>query len=190
MKMKNIKGLVLMEALMAIALLSIATTVMGGIVRDSISTTTLSKDYLSAHNLSIEAMESMKNIRDTNWLIHPSDKNCWLAIDPTAANVVCPADQMSVGVNYVTARTDNGSFKLTTVAGQNLDLEKNPKDKGPYKVAGDFGGADFYRSVKLLGVTKAGASVKSASFEVRVEWERGKKNSKLVRNFVLYNYIK
>ncbi len=175
---------------MAIALLSMATTIMGGIVRDSVSTTALSKDYLQAHNLSIETMESLKNIRDTNWLIHPSDKTCWLAFDPTAEVVDCPNSQIKESVNYITARTDKGSFKLTTIAGQNLDLENKPQDKGPYKVEGDFGGADFYRSVKMLGQTKDGDLVKSASFEVRIEWERGKKGAKLLRNFVLYNYKK
>lgn len=190
MKTKNIKGLVLLEALMAIALLSTASTVMGGILRDSVSTTALSRDYVQAYNLSTEAVESIKDIRDTNWLIHPTDNSCWLVIDPTANGVNCAASQAIEGVNYVTERTEKGSFKLVAVAGQNLDLEKNLNGATPYKLSSDSNAAIFYRSVRMTGLKKVGDIIKSASFDVLVEWKRGNKNAKIIRTFTLHNFMK
>lgn len=189
MKIKNQKGLVLTEALMTIALLSVASTIMGGMYKDAISATTISKDYLTGRNFAIETMESLRNIRDTNWLKHPANKDCWLLADPYVNNTNCSSGLVVKDTNYKPVKMADGRFKLESVTGQNLDLEKNPNDKSKYKIEGDFGGASFYRSVQLLKPALFNKAVAGAYMRVIIEWERGNKTHKLSRDFVLYNYI-
>lgn len=196
--LKNKFGLILSEALLAIAMLSIGSLIVGTIINNAISTTTLSKNYLIAQNLATEAVEAVKSIRDTNWLLYSDDKSCWLS---TAAE--CDTKVADEG-NYI-AKKDNNRWKLENKPGE-LDLTTNENyllyinilypgdDENEYNtyVHDNVGPKSiFYRGIHFTEIVdEAPAGVEDyATFEVTVEWKEGAKVRSLKRSVTLYNDV-
>jgi len=83
--MKSLKqkaGLILVEAIMAVSMMGIGVVILGSIINSGVDTLELSRDYLTAQNLATEGVEIIKGIRDTNWLLKPNDRSCWLRLSP------------------------------------------------------------------------------------------------------------
>lgn len=199
---KNSKnsGMILTEALVAVATLATGVIILSSIINNSISSTIVSKDYLIAQNLLTESVEAVKNIRDTNWLIRPDKKECWLMTDPDNPN--CDAALPEKNSNYVTVFGNSG-WKLHKIAnGDGLDLASSQAalTAPPYRVYQKAIMADtkqyvnaenalqdsskFYRTVKFSNV-----SIDSAFFEAKVQWADGAKVRTVSRSFTMYNYL-
>ena len=80
----NIKGVILAEALISVAMLIIASVAMTTVLTNAVNASNSSKNFLIAENLLIEGIEAVKNIRNSNWLIRPIEKACWLIPDPAS----------------------------------------------------------------------------------------------------------
>ncbi len=197
-------GLVMAEALVAVASLVIATVVLSTILSNARTATSTSRDYLIAQNLITESIEAVKNVRDTNWLLYPSRRECWLVIGDCPDND--PAT-INAEANYLTTEI-NGKWQLeykqiNNQAGQpgKLDIETNAAS-----VSGNFvlhldpnnnryvsstvdgvnNPSRFYRSVFVKSVD---ANDDKAVFEVKVEWRDGAKVRGVTRKFTIYNYL-
>jgi len=183
------EGLVLTEALMAVAMLLVGTIVVGTIINNALKTMALSKTFLVAQNIATEGVEAVRNIRNTNWLKNPKDKNCWLIINPEQG---CTNGVVALEVEnafYVPVKSLGGKWSLDTVDNA-LDWENNPNTDplDPYQVELNGEKVDYYRSVKFNDIETVDGDDVSANYTVKVEWKVGKKVYKLERTSVIYNY--
>lgn len=193
------------EALVAIATLIVGTFALSTIVSNAVSATSTSRDYLLAQNLITEAAEAVKNVRDSNWLIYPSKKECWLMLDPGTVlladcDTASPALSVTASGNYLA--TPGDGWVLEAVAGEPLNLEINEISEsdhyilyiqgavGQYEYVsssvpiGDGDPSGFYRSIVFTALTDD-----SAQFEVTVQWRNGAKVRSITRKFTIYNYL-
>ena len=198
----KISGMILTEALVAVATLATGVIILSSIINNAISSTIVSKDYLVAQNLLTESVEAVKNIRDTNWLIRPDKKECWMMTDPNdyVANPNCDAALPEENSNYVSIFGNNGWSLKKIANGAGLDLTSNQAAlKAPYRLYQiDVAGAKkfvssanvlpdstkFYRAVKFSNV-----SMDSIEFEAKVQWLDGAKTRTVSRSFKMYNYL-
>jgi len=118
------KGFTLMEAIVAIFLLTVGIIGVSILITNTISSTRISTDKLIASYLAQEGIEIVRNIRDTNWLEpshsppapHPWDEGlttCGGACDATTGNG-CIADYISSADSHP---------NLTTYTGQVLNID-------------------------------------------------------------------
>lgn len=189
MKIKlNKSGLILTEALLAIAMLSIGSLVLASIVQNAVRTTVLSRNYLIAQNLATEGIEAIKSVRDTNWLLQADEPECWLEMEPDSDGV-CAGEMMIVG-SYRPQEASGKWYVDNGVMGI-LDLEDGDDSeyqlyvnngRYSYNVIGES--TIFYRGVNVISLV----GTESAVFEIVVEWKEGQKVRSLKRELLLYNF--
>jgi hypothetical protein len=194
-------GMVLTEALVAIATLAMGVMALGTITQNSIATTILAKDYLVARGLAKEGEEIVKNIRLTNRMKRPTLSNCWLLPDVSGSCSINtnPSDYMKANHHFV-AYLKNGAWMLEDKsndlpdpdlpkASTNIPFQLFSDDNGFYpqpqsiKPAGATG-SKFYRSIKPTVVTDD-----TATFEIKVQWKDGAKTREINRFITMYNYL-
>lgn len=194
-------GLVLTEALIAVATLAFGVVALGSITNNAISTAILSKDYLVAGGLVKEGVEAVKDIRYSNWLLKPNDTaTCWLRLVPD--NTSDPNCGYTASTTNYIVTSNNGSWSMQSAGGAvlNLDSESNPRytlylDSNP-DTAGYYASLSnlaansttitasrYYRSVNFTKVDS-----NSATFTVTVEWKDGAKTRDLNKTITIYNY--
>lgn len=66
--MKTKKGFSLLEVIIALTIITITFVGVSGLVSSNIKTNVLNQSYLTANYLSAEALEIVRNMRDSNWL--------------------------------------------------------------------------------------------------------------------------
>ena len=197
-------GIVLAEALVAIATLAMGVLALGTITQNSIATTVLAKDYLVARGLAKEGEEAVKNIRLTNWMLKPAPNDtvkCWLRITPS--NSVDPNCNTSAATGkYYISILSNGIWTLQNGGITALDLDKSPAstnqqfvmylDPTGYsssltaKTGTGVSVSKFYRSVYL---TNLAADNSAATFNIKVQWKDGAKTMEINRSITMYNYL-
>jgi type II secretory pathway pseudopilin PulG len=198
--LKNKSGLILAEALLAIAMLAIGSLVVASIIQSALTTTALSKNYLIAQNLATEAMEAVKSVRDTNWLLQADAPECWLELVPDSDGV---CGDVAVDGGYYIPKEQDGKWVLddnglTAV----LDLSDVVDDEGYRLKIDTFSGYDryvysvtgddsiFYRGISAVDIIDdpMDGVEDYAVLEVVVEWKEGQKIRSFTRDFILYNY--
>lgn len=185
-------GMVLTEALVAIATLAMGVMALGTITQNSIATTILAKDYLVARGLAKEGEEIVKNIRLTNRMQKPSDSTCWLRPDVASA---C-SSKMTAN-NYFIASLNASSIWVLTDKGSTLPNPDTPgiSSTGIFRLYSDANGyyptakagttaSKFYRSIKPTVLTDD-----TATFEIKVQWKDGAKTREINRFITMYNYL-
>lgn len=195
---KNIRGLILAEALVAAATLVSGVIIVGIITSNAITTTVVSEDYLVAQNLLIEGEEILKVIRNTNWMNFPDDKTCWL----TKGKNCSPSSKIAAVSTY-TPIFENGGWKLTsnsdcsaadftTKPVCSLSLKSMTLLDGttfqqyiPYEASLDK--SKFYRAIKAIEVS---SNQSKATFEIRIQWNDGAKLREIKRLVHLFNHVK
>lgn len=187
-------GFVLAECLVAIASLATAAIVAGFITTSAMSTAGLSRDYLIAGNLATEGIEAVKSLRDTNWMLYPDKKQCWLVLGACTSPPTLPANNS----NYIIVLS-NGVLQLIKSGGNSpLDLDSSSVlNKTPYRLyiensryvgypappAGATA-SKYFRSVKFVDVTNDAATV-----EVKMQWKEGVKTREISKKITLNNYL-
>lgn len=123
----NKKGETLIEVIAALTSLVLAGIAAMTLIISVMTSTAISKEYLVAQNLAREGIEGVTNIRDTNWLLFPSEKkDCWIVIDSSA----CPGTGPSIGADYLLIKAPEGNFELDGNKGQwNEDMNNNQNFK-------------------------------------------------------------
>jgi len=194
MKKHNKKlGIILTETLIAIGMIAVGVVISSSIINSSITTIKTAQNFLTAQNLITEGIESVKNIRNTNWLKNPNESSCWLRTDVTIDDC-SSATFPNTTDNYI---ADNGSgiWKITEVSAQELDLSgTNVTGQELYRLYIDDNGlytnnasgntsSNFYRSVKFTKIT-----ADQAEFEIKVQWKDGVKIVGATRKYLMANY--
>jgi len=172
------KGETLLEVLLALTILTIASLASTNMIVTSLQANTFNKDTLIALNLAQEGVEYMRNLRDTNWLRFSADtQHCWL-VKPSAstcspANLLQPAptnygyalgDQLSTvvynpGADLTDGVGQDSFFQLKyfdldpTINSDNIGNKTDDKDYigSFYTGAGvtESGSTKYYRSIQL-----------------------------------------
>lgn len=198
------------EALVAIATLIVGTFALSTIVSNAVSATSTSRDYLLAQNLITEAIEAVKNVRDSNWLIYPSRKECWLTLDPDIETFPlsdCDSAPVVSSGDFLATQSGDSWLLEDSSSPQSLNLTTNTAaGSAPYALhiqsIGDQheyvsstvinnNPSGFYRSIKFTALNDPdGDSIDdSAEFEVTVAWRNGAKVRSIIRKFTIYNYL-
>lgn len=177
------RGIVLAEALVSIAILLVATTIVSSIISDGLKANAVARDYLVAQNLATEAVEVVKSVKQTNILNHPLEPECW--------NGSCDDVAFVADTSFVALRDDSGHWVLEEVGG-NLDLSQSINDQvktnfgmhfhdGQYLHSANWrnwgGEPQFYREVRFTEVDDD-----SATFEVKVQWFEGSELRTITRS--------
>lgn len=192
---KKNRGMILTEVLVAIGGLMTALFVLSSIMSSAWSTVAASKNMLIAQNLATEAIEGVKNLRDTNKLLVPNDKTCWLRTDPSAAD--CSVKAVA-GSSYVVKQNSTSQWMIFGGYLQMLDInDAGGIDGGDgdyllkisevgglngYTHDGALGNSIFYRGVRFDEVTDL-----SATFEVLVQWMEGAKVKEIYKQVTISN---
>lgn len=198
---KNTEGLILLESLVAIALLTMAVFVLSAIFNNATSSIRVARNYLIGQNLMIEGMEVVKNIRDSNSMIAPNDPECWLFLSPKdlveaveAGDVNCNVGVVTHNERYIIVE-ESGVWKL--VSGGDVDADYRLHRAGGIPAAteevadrliqgkGLSGGETiFYRSIDFDKTNNS-----SAEFTVRVWWREGAGERETKDTFTLHNRL-
>lgn len=194
--MRAKKGLILTEVLVAIGGLLSAIFLLTSIINSADVTGINSRNVMIAKNLALEAIEGVKNLRDTNKLLVPNDKTCWLRTDPSAVDCNTKA---ALGRSYVVKQNSTGYWTLFGDYSQMLNIDDASgidavdKDyllkisdvggmlKG-YTHDGTLGDSMFYRGVQFNVVEE-----KFATFEVLVQWMEGVKVKEIRKQVTVFN---
>ena len=192
-------GLILTEALLAVTLLTIGGIALGVTINNAIQVTAISRNFMIGQNLVTEAIEAVKNVRDTNWLMHPQNPELWLCLVP-AQN--CQTTVRSTTPTLLAENTDsrwNLKYALST---DDLSLENYSQQQKEYRLwlakvdthAGSYwryvpstsaditSESPYYRRIKFLSV-----NAESATFEVKVQWYEGVKVRTISKTYVISN---
>lgn len=197
-KIQKKSGIIMTEALLAVALMATGVLILGGIITSAISTTKLSKDYMVAQNLASEAVEGIKNIRSTNWLVSPNDGTCWFSLEG-----VCGPNPIKGSSYTVNLKDDKWVMKYeanpleitntttkSSVDNYLLYIEEITEGETKYSQYQSFANSNvsstpsrFYRGVYVKEFKD-----EFADFEIKVQWKDGVKTRTLVRDLTLFNY--
>lgn len=194
------------EALMAVALLAAGAVILSTITTNAVTATKVSQDYLIAQNLVTEGLEAVKSVRDTNSLLQPDDRTCWLTLALDASAASCSSYlKATTGRNYLAYNDGSGKWKLVNYSTTPLDVNGVESVQKWYRMhllnglyrqsTNLLSGATatkFYRSVTFPTITDSDPlepGSDSAVVKVEVQWKDGQKVHSIIRNMVLYNYL-
>jgi prepilin-type N-terminal cleavage/methylation domain-containing protein len=174
MKFKNSNsGFTLLEAIVAISVISIGVVGVMNIVPQLFSAISINSSRLTAAYLAQEGIEIVRNIRDTNWL---------QARDPTKSSpwddgLVCASPPCEWQGDYTTVTfTDTEDFEKCTDSGYNC----HPYDDARLKIDGGFyrysssGTETPFR--RKITIEPEGSDILKITVEVSWE-ERGRSHS-------------
>jgi prepilin-type N-terminal cleavage/methylation domain-containing protein len=162
----------LVESLVAISILLIATVGPLSIVASSIATANLAKDQVVAYYLAQEAIEMVRNIRETNAIVSPGN---WLNnLYPTCQNgCAINAIDNPIPVPTACATIDSDNCKLYKVEdgsnGQIIQVyTHDPLAAGAVPTT-------FYRRIVItpVSITPTGTDDDEAEVKVEVKWKTG-----------------
>ncbi len=135
---KNKKGFTLIESLVAVTMLSIVISAIMSLAQSSIASNTYAQAQVTANYLAGEAIEYIRNTRDTEYLLAPSDSSHWL----DAINSSC------FSANGCDVDTVNKSFVICAPEGCPPLRFDSTLEEGFYQHASGSGSV-FTRTVKI-----------------------------------------
>lgn len=106
----------LIETLIAITVIVLATTAAMSVLRTSTNGNEIIGKKVIAMNLALEGFEALRNLRDTNYLLFSSDPDeCWNKINATDVSTCSTATEITDGYTYYLTRsfTTDPFFKWT-----------------------------------------------------------------------------
>jgi hypothetical protein len=148
----------LAEVIIAITVLSLGTGSATILVLTAVNATTSGETRLVAYNLAREGVEAVRNIRDTNWLRFPGDRDdCWDTYnltDPATCNSAkLGATGIGKDITVTPNLTDSDAFFTWTVNETSV-----PADQKLYTIdinATDPGGTFYVHDSLYLGAIES-----------------------------------
>jgi len=136
---RNIKGETITETIIAMSIFAVGITLSATLVAGSLRNINTSKNRVIAVNIAREGIESIRNIRDTNWLKFSGKRRlCWNHMPGTESDS-CNEDIPNL--------IESGEYVVYKSEDQRWMLKKVDKTK---KTTTD--GQDFYDDTKLYTV--------------------------------------
>lgn len=212
--LKNKRGLILTEVLLAIVLLALSSVVVGGIINTSIKTSAYSRNFVIAQSLVSEGIEGVLSMRNSNWLKYPGNSECWLLINEIPSGgeggTDCPASgppskMVEEEVEYIPAAFGS-DWTVTTYNNNGAAFDLSNPDAAAYYQLGIvyFGpnetlkayvdsfeeeewdeASSFYRKVEFDSISM---DQTEAVFTVTVAWMEGAKERRVSRTAIMYNF--
>lgn len=175
------KALTLVESLVAISILVVSVFGPMTIVSQAIRTAYLTRDQMTAYYLAQEAIEYVRNVRDTNSMIE-TDAGQWLrgldsnGLQINEANAVSPTRyQMELVQN-----TGNGQrgYVLVRCAGgaslcNKLNVDTDTRQYGASSVGGTVVQSIYTREIAFYKVPGDDPARKEILVEVTMKWSQG-----------------
>jgi len=125
---KRRPGETLIEVIMALFVVAVGSAAATSLIVTAIQANSFSRDNLIALNLAVEGIESMRNIRDTNWLRFGFNKeDCW-NINPAETACTPLSDTIVAGDYTVDLNPNTFQWTLTQVVSGGLDLSDAVSD--------------------------------------------------------------
>jgi type II secretory pathway pseudopilin PulG len=95
---RNTRGAVLVEVLISLLIFTIGVTGSLSLLTTAAKANSISKNRTVALNLAAEALEAIKNVRDTNWMISSSNlRSCWNFLGDTDEDgAITAADDLCI----------------------------------------------------------------------------------------------
>lgn len=213
--LSNKKGETLLEILIALTVITMASAAAASAVMSAVQSVSMSRNYLIAQNLADEGIEAVKNVRDTNWMKYPTQKDCWLNLDQTTCSTTSTLTDTAKGYAaaydlassrwILTAQTKLNSSPTLAGTDYNYSLKFNKGNKFCYATDGTgsntSGGSGpcfmltvaspdtsvpvFYREIRVLS-PPTGTSV---TIQITVKWYEGTKLQTLTGVETLTNYL-
>jgi hypothetical protein len=194
-QIKKTVGETLVEALVAIFVLTIVGMVASSMIVSAIRTMRLNEDYLIAQSLTVEAVEAIKNIRDTNWLRYPTDKEkCWLSSDPLSGCANSIGSDSSYALNYRNywqaeriGSVDAVDYLLDLSdpnGANNNDFDLCASDHFQYKQCNTVADAKFYREITVQDANESRIRLK-----VRIQWLIGRQLNTMETLAIITNHL-
>jgi len=184
-KFKNKKGFTILESIVAIFILSLSISGAFSAVQQSLSQSIIAKDEVKASYLAQEAIEIIKNKRDSNQLdrIIDNSTNSWLfGISES------PADSCFFGK---TCRVDATSFNFVDCGGGWDSCPNINQDSATFLYSyGAFPVTNFKREIQIERVQDDtfGNPIEVAVI-VRVSWTKGLVTREFKVKTYLFNWI-
>ncbi|MFA7685184.1 MAG: prepilin-type N-terminal cleavage/methylation domain-containing protein [Candidatus Gracilibacteria bacterium] len=193
----NKRGETLLEVLIALTLVTVSAAAAASAIISATKGLSLSKNYLIAQNLASEALEAVKNIRDTNWMNFPINKEeCWMNIKPIIPGV---SDSNACGLptyhpdgnNDYSITLDLVDNKWTLTYGEGNTMEdpihfmyglKIENSKYIPIANGEI--ANFYRGIRIIDMDND-----SITIQAIVKWNDGAVPYTVTGTEILTNYL-
>jgi hypothetical protein len=177
MKIKNEKSFTLMEAIVAIFVITTGVVGVYSLVTQTISSATFSKDKLIAAYLAQEGIEIVRNIRDTNWL--EGGTNPWYE-GLTGCSTGCEVDYYCTTVVDPDSTNPPSHNCLASYGGGNF-LKLDANNFYNYATGTE---TKFKRKITI----GAGPITDSLNIKVEVFWQEKGKPYKVEAQENLYNW--
>lgn len=177
---KKQRGFTVVEALVAVAILSLSIVATFGAVQNGLQYSGLTKDEITAFYLIQESIEYVKNIRDENALytLNGSPRNWLYGVSNLASDVcyfgkVCQLDM-------------NSGTKLTTCTGGsgNCTTLRVDPSTGAYGLNGSWTATNFKREMSVSTIPNNSDEVR---LTVTVSWVTRGQNKSIQVSELLYN---
>ena len=184
LKLKNQKGFTILESIVAILILSLAISGAFSAVQQSLSQSIIAKDEVKAFFLAQEAVEIIRNKRESNQLAKINAlPNTWLTniaekpSDPCYFGKICLTDSSSM------------SFVSCGVAWNSCPNLKQDSSSFLYNYSvGDD--TNFKREIQLEPVSYDDlGNLREISVTVRITWNKGAINKEFKIKTLLFNWI-
>ena len=191
------------EVMLAIVLLAISAVVVGGIISSSIKTAAFSRNFVIAQSLVSEGIEAVTNVRNTNWLQHPENHECWLIGSPSPS-ASCPASgpsslSVTAGENYIVS-FDEFTWSIAESASE-MTFDPSDPEEAYHLYLDILGSTKFYNdSIAKSDAAEPSLFYRHVIFDsialdqseavvtVTVAWKEGAKERSVARTFILYNF--
>jgi len=195
----NKKGETLLEVLVALTLIVVTAAAAASAVISATKSLSLSKNYLIAQNLGSEALEAIKNIRDTNWMKFPINKeDCWLVIDEITEAGYCGTSEklqyiVLLPSNDYIVKFENNKWvaeKQTTTIESSINNFALRNTGGKYTSAITADSPLFYRAIRVMNEDSGKSiTIKSITIKAIVKWYEGSKLYTVEGTEILTNYL-
>lgn len=181
---KNKFGTALLEVLIVLNIVSIAGVSSSSMGILTMQNMALAEDFVIVQNMAVEAVEIVKNIRDTNWLRYPDNKeNCWLNPDPTDERCKDSSNRATgsyvleeVGDNStppknvmwkLIKRNDNQQQEnILTAPDYNYKFENTDPNRSPISTK-------FYREIFIDDIDPQHTDSETAKVIINIVWKTG-----------------
>jgi len=182
---KNKFGTALLEVLIVLNIVSIAGVSSSSMGILTMQNMALAEDFVIVQNMAVEAVEIVKNIRDTNWLRYPDNKDiCWLNTEPSTG---CDENSTRASGSYVLEKSGDISNENKNVmwklkekhsSQQKENILNNPNYNYKFEnpnLSGDPINSKFYREIFIDDIDTTNPDNKTEKIKIIIVWKQGER---------------
>lgn len=176
-------GFSLVETLVAIFILSVSVVAPLSLAQKGLNSSIYARDQVTAFNLSQEAIEYVRNVRDSNGL---GDRE-WLRNLDDCLNQECGVDTTAPnGRQIISCARDSKNCELTFNPSTGIYGERREGNGNP---SPGWQNSIFRRTVRITLSSTGGNNLDEANVASTVSWKTGNIQRSFVINEKLFNWL-